>query len=92
MTMHRTSPIYRAINKPLTIGGVERWMFGIAMIGGLMALIAFGMTAATLTFALLFFSARRVTKDDHQMPRIFLAARRFRNVYDPAKREWYPIR
>lgn len=92
MNMDRSNTVYRAINKPLTIGGVERRMFGIAMIGGLMVLIAFGMTGAAITFALLFLAARWATKEDHQLPRILLASRRFRNFYDPAKREWYPIR
>ncbi len=57
-----------------------------------MVLIAFGMTGAAITFALLFFAARWATKEDHQLPRILLASRRFRTFYDPAKREWYLIR
>ena len=91
MRTHRTNPVYRAINKPLTVAGVERRMFGIVMIGGLLVLIAFGMTGGAITFGLLFVTARWATKEDYQMPRIVMAARRFRRVYDPAKREWYMI-
>jgi type IV secretory pathway TrbD component len=91
-TTHRTNPVYRAVNKPLTVGGVERRMFGIVMIGGLLVLIAFGMTGAAITFGLLFVTARWATKEDYQLPRIVMTARRFRSVYDPARREWYMIR
>jgi type IV secretory pathway TrbD component len=91
MTVNRANPVYRALNKPLTVGGVERRMFGIATTGGLLVLIAVGMTGAAITFGLLFSMARWATKKDHQLPRIVLAARRFRSHYDPAKREWYLI-
>jgi type IV secretory pathway TrbD component len=88
----RNNTVYRAINKPLTVGGVERQMFGIALMGALLVLIAFGMTGAAITFGLLFLAARWATKEDYQLPRILLASRRFRSLYDPAKREWYLIR
>ncbi len=92
MAPARSNPAYRAINKPLMVGGVERRMFGVAMIGSLLVLIAFGMTGAAIVFAILFTSARRVTKQDPQILRVILGSRRFRTVYDPAKLEWYPIR
>jgi type IV secretory pathway TrbD component len=92
MITQRTSPTYRAINKPLTVGGVERRMFGLAMLGGLLVLMAFGMTGAAITFTLLFFVARWATREDARLPQILLAAQRFRRLYDPAKRDWYPIR
>jgi type IV secretory pathway TrbD component len=92
MTTLRTNSAYRAVNKPLTVGGVERHMFGIALIGSLLVLIGFGMTGGAITFGLLFFLARWVTKEDHQLPKIFWASRRFQPLYDPAKRDWYSIR
>jgi hypothetical protein len=67
-------------------------MFGLAMLGGLLVLIAFGMTGAAITSALLFFAARWATREDPRLPQILLAAQRFRSLYDPAKRDWYPIR
>ena len=92
MNMQLQHPVYRAINKPLTVGGVERRLFGIAMMGGLLVLIAFGLTGAAITFGLLFSAARVLTKKDYQLPRILLATRLFHSVYDPAKRDWYVIR
>lgn len=88
----RSNTVYRAINQPLNIAGVERRMFGIATMGALLVLIAFGMTGAVITFGLLFAGARWATKEDHQLPRILMASRRFRRLYDPGKREWYLIR
>jgi type IV secretory pathway TrbD component len=88
MTPH---PVYRALNVPMTIGGVERRMFGLSMMGGLLVLIAFGMTGAALTFGSLFLAARWATKQDPQLPQILVSARRFRKLYDPVKREWYAI-
>jgi type IV secretory pathway TrbD component len=85
------NPAYRALNVPMTIGGVERRMFALAMMGGLLVLIAFSMTAGALTFGLLFLTGRWATKQDPQLPLILVAARRFRNSYDPVKREWYSI-
>jgi type IV secretory pathway TrbD component len=85
------NPVYRALNIPMTVGGVERRMFGLAMLGGLLVLIAFGMTGAGLTFGLLFLAGRWATNQDPQLPYILVAARRFRNLYDPVKREWYGI-
>ena len=92
MTASRHSPVYRAVNKPLTVAGVERRIFGIVMIGSLLVLIAIGMTPAALTFGFLFFLGRWMTRTDHRFPQIVLAVRRFRKLYDPAKREWYSIR
>lgn len=80
--------MYRAVNKPMTVGGVERRMFGIVMIASLLVLIAFGMTAAGLLFSLLFFAARVATKEDPRLPQIVIGARRFRVWYDPVKRDW----
>ena len=92
MTQLVRTPVCRAINKPMSIGGVERRMFGLAMMGSSLVLIAFGVTGAVLTFGLFFLAARWVTKEDPQLPRIIMAARRFPILYDPIKRERYEIR
>lgn len=86
ITEVRRNPVYRAVNKPMTVGGVERRMFGIVMIGSLLVLIAFGMTGAVLTFSVLFVAARLATREDPRLPRIIIGSRRFRTWYDPAKR------
>ena len=88
MSQVRRNPVYRAVNKPMTVGGVERKMVGIVMIASLLVLIAFGMTAAALMFGTLFFAARLATKEDPRLPQIILGARRFRLWYDPVKRDY----
>jgi type IV secretory pathway TrbD component len=86
------SPVYRALNVPMTIGGVERRMFGLSMMGGLLVLIAFGMTGGALMFGSLFLAGRWATRHDPRLPQILVASRRFRKLYDPVKRKWYAIR
>ena len=86
------NPVFRAINKPLTVAGIERRVFGLVLIASSLVLIAFGMTGALLTFAGLFVVARWVTRRDPQFPRILMASQRFATLYDAAKRDWYAIK
>jgi type IV secretory pathway VirB3-like protein len=86
------NPVFRAINKPLTVAGVERRVFGLVLIASSLVLTAFGMTGALLTFVVLFVVARWTTRRDPQFPRILVASRRFATLYDPEKRDWYPIK
>jgi type IV secretory pathway TrbD component len=92
MNILTPNPVFRAINKPLTVAGIERRIFGLALIASSLVLSAFGMTGALLTFGVLYFVARWATRRDPQFPQIFMASRRFATLYDPAKRDWYPIK
>jgi hypothetical protein len=79
--MPRTSNlhiVYRSINKPLTIWGVERRLG--SLIGGI------------FMFSSLYLLARWTTASDPQLLRILLNSSKFKTRYDPAKHEVFDIR
>jgi len=79
-------PVYRALNKPLTIWGAERRLFFLAAIMGAVTFNFFGSLAGgLLMFAVLFVAARWATAADPQILRILLNSGRFKLNYDPAK-------
>jgi len=83
----QVNPIHRSLNKPLTILGVERKLFFLAMLIGAGTFNFFGsLLGGILMFAVLFLSARLATATDPQLLRILLNASRFKSRYDPAKR------
>src|SRR2546422_10210210 len=83
----QVNPIHRALNKPLTILGVERKLFFLAMLIGAGTFNFFGsLLGGLLMFAVLFLAARLATATDPQLLRILLNASRFKSRYDPAKR------
>ena len=79
-------PVYKALHRPLTIWGVDRRLFFLAlMMGAAMFNLFYSFLAALLTFASLYGFARWSTKRDPQMLRILLSSSRFRARYDAAK-------
>ena len=83
----QVNPIHRSLNKPLTILGVERKLFFLAMLIGAGTFNFFGsLLGGVLMFAVLFLLARLATATDPQLLRILLNASRFKSRYDPAKR------
>jgi type IV secretory pathway TrbD component len=88
--MYSSHPVYRSLNKPLTIWGVERKLFFLACIMGAATFNFFGSLAGgALMFVSLFLSGRWATRIDSQMLRILLNSARWRLRYDPAKREGF---
>jgi len=80
-------PVYRSINKPLTIWGVERRLFFLAAVIGAATFNFFGSLAGGFVmFVSLFLTARWATANDPEILRILLNSARFRLQYDPAKR------
>lgn len=80
-------PVYRALNKPLTIWGAERRLFFLAGIVSAVTFNFFGsLFGGLLMFAVLFLGARWATASDPQVLRILLNSARFQRHYDPAKR------
>jgi type IV secretory pathway TrbD component len=79
-------PVYRSINKPLTIWGAERRLFFLAAVMGAATFNLFGSLAGgLLMFIALHLFARWATVTDPQILRILLNASKFRVRYDPAK-------
>jgi len=85
-------PVYRAINKPLTIWGVERRLFFLAVVIGGATFNYFGsLISGIAMFVGLYGAARWTTATDMQMIRILLSARQCRAEYDPGKRDPFEI-
>src|ERR1700682_5534645 len=88
-TMH---PVYRSLNKPLTIAGAERRLFFLAVVIGGATFNLFGsFLGGLLMFAVLYILARWATVTDPQILRILLNSSKFRTQYDPAKRDFPPL-
>jgi type IV secretory pathway TrbD component len=84
----RFHSVYRSINKPLTIWGVERRLFFLALIMGGATFNLFGSLPSGLSmFAALYLLARWATATDPQIIRILLNSARGRTQYDPGKRD-----
>jgi type IV secretory pathway TrbD component len=78
--------VYRSLNKPLTIWGVERSLFFLAAVMGAASFNFFeSLLGGLLMFIVLFLAARWATATDPQLLRILLNSARFRVQYDPAK-------
>src|ERR1035438_3998691 len=80
-------PVYRSLNKPLTIAGAERRLFFLAAIMGAATFNLFGsLLGGLLMFAVLYMLARWATATDPEILRILLNSAKFRTEYDPAQR------
>ncbi len=93
MNEPRIHPVYRSLNRPLTILGAERRLFFLALIiGG----ASFNFFASLLTGLLMFVSlyvfARWATLTDPQILRILLNSSKFRAQYDPGKIEPFTLK
>ena len=87
MPLRTVHPVYRSINKPLTIWGTERRLFFLAAMTGAATFNFFGsLFGGLLMFAVLFAAARWATATDPQLLRIVLNSARLKAQYDPAKR------
>ncbi len=79
-------PVYRSLNKALTICGIERRLFFLAALMGAATFNFFGsLLGALLMFGGLYLAARWATRRDPQLLRIVLNSARLRVRYDPAK-------
>jgi len=84
----RFHAVYKSINKPLTIWGVERRLFFLALIMGGATFNLFGsLLSGLVMFTALYLLARWATGADPQILRILLNSSRFKTHYDPAKRD-----
>ena len=84
----RFHPVYKSINKPLTIWGVERRLFFLAFVMGGAAFNLFGsLLSGLVMFAALYLLARWAMVADGQILRILFNSSRFKTHYDPAKRD-----
>lgn len=88
----RSNPVYKSINKPLTVWGVERRLFFLAMVMGSATFTCFSsVVGAVLMFFALYVCARHATKTDPQILRVLMNSSKFRAQYDPLKRDVYQL-
>ena len=84
----RFHPVYRVMNRPLTIWGVDRGLFaGAALAGASVFQVSTSLLGGVATFVLLYIAIYSVTQHDPQMLRILAASSRWRTRYDPFKHE-----
>jgi len=80
-------PVYKSINKPLTIWGAERRLFFLALVvGGATFNLFDSLISGVVMFMTLYLFARWATATDPQILRILLNSSKFKLRYDPAKR------
>ena len=80
------NPVFRSLNRPLTILGAERKLFFFAMCLGAGTFNLLGsLLGGLLMFWLLYLLARWATQTDPQILRFLLSAAKLRAQYDPMK-------
>jgi type IV secretory pathway VirB3-like protein len=81
-----THRVYKALHRPLTVCGVDRRLFFLALLmGAAMFNLFYSFLAGLLTSASLYVFARWSTTRDPHMLHILLSSSRFRARYDAAK-------
>ena len=79
-------PVYKALHRSLTVCGVDRRLFFLALMMGAATFNLFYSFLAGLLVAVgLYAFGLWATKSDPQMLHILLSSSRFRPRYDPAK-------
>jgi len=81
-------PVYKALHRPLTVCGVDRRLFFLALLLGAATFnLFYSFAAGLLMFLGLYAFALWSTKRDPDMLRILLASSGARRRYDPGKHE-----
>src|SRR5437870_7319253 len=84
--------VYKALHRPLTICGVDRRLFFLAlMMGAATFNLFYSFVAGLLMFATLYLFALWSTKRDPEMLRILLSSSRFKARYDAAKHQPFTL-
>ena len=81
-------PVYRTLHRPLTVCGVDRRLFFLALVVGAASFnLFYSFTAGLTIFATIYSTALVATSRDPQMLQIVLRSAAFRARYDAARRE-----
>ena len=79
-------PVYKALHRPLTICGVDRRLFFLALTMGAATFnLFYSFLAGLLVAGSLYVFGLWATKRDPEMLRILLSSSRFKSRYDGAK-------
>jgi type IV secretory pathway TrbD component len=80
--------VYKAVHRPLTVCGVERRLFFLALLVGAVTFnLFYSLLGGVLMTTGLYIFGLWATARDPQMLRIVITSSRFRVRYDPAKHE-----
>lgn len=86
-------PVYKAMIRPLTLLGVERRLFFLALLLGAATFnLFYSLLAGLLTFAIVYAFARVCATVDEQMLPILLRSLGGRSRYDAARHDFGSIR
>jgi len=89
----RTNPLFRSLNRPLTILGAERKLFFFALVMGACVFNLFSSLLGALgMFFALYLFARWATRTDPEILRFLLNSTKIRAQYDPMKFEPIEVR
>jgi type IV secretory pathway TrbD component len=93
MSMQPTyRPVHKALHRPLTICGVDRRLFFLALtVGAATFNLFYSFLAGLLMFVGLYGFAVWATRRDPEMLRILLTSSRVRRRYDPGKHTPYTL-
>ena len=81
-------PVYKALHRPLTVCGVDRRLFFLALLLGAATFnLFYSFMAGLLMFGGLYAFAVWATRRDPEMLRILLASSQARRRYDPGKHD-----
>ena len=84
--------VYKALHRPLTLCGVDRRLFFLALLAGVIAFnLFYSFLAGCLLSAALFVCARWSTVHDPQFLQVLLRAGQERRRYDAAKHAPFTI-
>ena len=85
-------PVYKALHRPLTVCGIDRRLFFLALLMGAATFnLFYSFPAGVLVASGLYGFALWSTKRDPQMLRILLSSSRFRARYDAAKHARFDV-
>ena len=85
-------PVYKALHRSLTVCGVDRRLFFLALTMGAATFnLFYSFLAGLLVFAGLYAFAWWATKRDPEMLRILLSSSRFKARYDAAKHQPFTL-
>ncbi len=84
----RINPVYKAMNRPLTVLGAERRLFFVALLsGGAIFSLLHSLLGGIGLFIVGVVIARIATKHDVEILRVLFNSSKFRRRYDPIKYE-----
>ena len=89
----RVNPVFKAMNRPLTVLGAERRLFFVALIsGGSIFSLLHSLLGGIGLFIVGVIIARIATKHDVEILRVLFNSSKFRRRYDPMKSDTLQLR